>query len=82
MRDNPEHLFLQSLIILVTCVVSMLSVVRLVLHQPTLPYLINARGRLLFSEKISRVDALIRWWALIHFLAKFRVDVYSNVDAY
>ena len=29
-------------------------------------------GRLLFSEKISRVDALIRWWTLINFLAKFQ----------
>ena len=31
----------------------------------TLPYLVNVRGRLLFSEKISRVDALIRWWTLL-----------------
>ena len=38
----------------------------------TLPYLINVHGRLLFSEKISRVDALIRWWTLINFLAKFQ----------
>ena len=38
----------------------------------TLPYLINVHGRLLFSEKISRVDALIRWWTLIIFLAKFQ----------
>ena len=38
----------------------------------TLDYLINVHGRLLFSEKISRVDALIRWWTLINFLAKFQ----------
>ena len=38
----------------------------------TLPYLINVHGRLLFSEKISRVDALIRWWTLINFLAQFQ----------
>ena len=30
----------------------------------TLHYLINVHGHLLFSEKISRVDALIRWWTL------------------
>ena len=41
-------------------------------HSHTLPYLINVHGRLLFSEKISRVDALIRWWTLINFLAKFQ----------
>ena len=41
------------------------------MHAPTLPYLINVCGRLLFSENISRVDALIRWWTLINFLAKF-----------
>ena len=39
---------------------------------PTLHYLINVYGRLLFSEKISRVDALIRWWTIINFLAKFQ----------
>ena len=38
----------------------------------TLDYLINVHGRLLFSEKISRIDALIRWWTLINFLAKFQ----------
>ena len=38
----------------------------------TLDYLINVHGRLLFSEKISRVDALIRWWTLINFLAKLQ----------
>ena len=38
----------------------------------TLDYLINVHGRLLFSEKISRVDALIRWWTLINILAKFQ----------
>ena len=38
----------------------------------TLDYLIKVHGRLLFSEKISRVDALIRWWTLINFLAKFQ----------
>ena len=38
----------------------------------TLDYLINVHGRLLFSEKISRVDTLIKWWTLINFLAKFQ----------
>ena len=33
----------------------------------TLHYLINVHRRL-FSEKISKVDALIRWWTLITFL--------------
>ena len=37
----------------------------------TLHYLINVHEQLLFSEKISRVDTLIRWWTLINFLAKF-----------
>ena len=31
----------------------------------TLPYILNVHGRLLFSEKISSVDALIRWWTLL-----------------
>ena len=44
----------------------------LVCKHITLPYLINVHGRLLFSEKISREDALIRWWTLINFLAKFQ----------
>ena len=41
-------------------------------ESSTLHYLINVHGRLLFSEKISRVSAFIRWWTLINFLAKFQ----------
>ena len=48
----------------------------------TLDYLINVHGRLLFSEKISRMDALIRWWTLINFLAKFQGGRLFQVDAY
>ena len=46
----------------------------------TLPYLINVHGRLLFSEKISRV--LLDGGRLLIFWQNSRVDVYSNVDAY
>lgn len=35
-------------------------------------HLINFHGRLLFTEKIFRVDVLIKWWTLVHFLAKFQ----------
>ena len=57
---------------------------RNVLLRPwyTLDYVINVHGRLLFSEKISRMDALIRWWTLINFRQNSRVDVYSIMDAY
>ena len=38
----------------------------------TLHYLINAHGCVLFSEMISTVGYLIRWWTFINFLPKFQ----------
>ena len=37
-----------------------------------LHYLINTYGRVLFSEMISTVGDLIRWWTFINFLPKFQ----------
>ena len=62
---SNERSYKFSLILTLTEVIS-IRILR------TLDYLINVHGRLLFSEKISRVDALIRWWTLINFLAKFQ----------
>lgn len=45
-------------------------------------YLINFHGRLLFSEQISRVGALIRCVCLSAFWQNSSVDVYSDVDLY
>ena len=48
-----------------------------IMQISTLPYLINVHGRLLFSENISRVDALIRWWTLINFWQNAKCQMFA-----
>lgn len=45
-------------------------------------YLMNFHGRLLFSEQISRVGALIRCVCLSTFWQNSSVDLHSDLDVY